>query len=185
MDKRKLRKIKDEIWKKIPLSDGKYEISNYGRVKSYYKDTKNGKIIKQTKNKNLYIVSLRINSKSKAYMVHKLTAELFVSKEIDEQNVVIHLDANPKNNYYKNLKWLTQFEKQKIIRKKLMEKRKNNEVLITYSKLKDDDVKLLKSMLKKGVKQNVIAKLFCISEMQVTRIKRGENWSHIKVPDDK
>jgi len=41
---------------------------------------------------------------------------------------------------------------------------------------------LLKSMLQRGVVQAKIAKMFCISEMQVTRIKRGENWGHVQVP---
>ncbi len=57
-----------------------------------------------------------------------------------------------------------------------------NKGIIRNSKLKPDDVKVLKGMLEKGIKQNVIAKLFSISEMQVTRIKRGENWSMIKAP---
>ena len=38
--------------------------------------------------------------------------------------------------------------------------------------------------LKNGIKQNVVAKLFAISEMQVTRIKRNENWAHIKLPEE-
>jgi len=59
-----------------------------------------------------------------------------------------------------------------------------NKGLIRNSKLKAEDVKVLKSMLEKGIKQNVIAKLFSISEMQVTRIKRGENWAHIKASSD-
>ena len=51
---------------------------------------------------------------------------------------------------------------------------------INNSKLKERDVVLLKSMLQRGVTQASIAKMFCISEMQVTRIKRGENWGHVQ-----
>ena len=51
---------------------------------------------------------------------------------------------------------------------------------VTNSKLGKQDIVLLKSMLERGVKQKVIAQLFCISEMQVTRIKKGENWGQIK-----
>lgn len=54
--------------------------------------------------------------------------------------------------------------------------------LLTYHKLNEKDVKQVKSMLNKGIKGKIIAKMFCISEMQITRIKRGENWGHIK-PD--
>ena len=36
-------------------------------------------------------------------------------------------------------------------------------------------------MLQKGVPNVKIAKMFCISDMQVTRIKRGENWGHVQL----
>ena len=55
----------------------------------------------------------------------------------------------------------------------------SKEKSINNSKLKEKDVMLLKSMLQRGVSQSKIAKMFCISEMQVTRIKRGENWGHV------
>ena len=57
----------------------------------------------------------------------------------------------------------------------------------TYNnnKLKESDITLLKSMLQRGVVQAKIAKMFCISEMQVTRIKRGENWGHVQLLETK
>ncbi|MGE4290375.1 MAG: hypothetical protein AB7E36_16995 [Salinivirgaceae bacterium] len=68
---------------------------------------------------------------------------------------------------------------------RIHEKRRNSkEKIITYSKLNAEDVLRIKSMLQRGITQNVIAKLFCVSEMQITRIKRGENWAHIKAPEE-
>ena len=52
---------------------------------------------------------------------------------------------------------------------------------VLNSKLKESDVRQLKLMLAKGITQSIIAKMFRISEMQVTRIKRGENWGHITI----
>jgi DNA invertase Pin-like site-specific DNA recombinase len=63
---------------------------------------------------------------------------------------------------------------------RLKERRDKLGKQVTSSKLKAEDVALLKSMLDRGIKQKVIAKLFCISEMQVTRIKRNENWAEIQ-----
>jgi DNA invertase Pin-like site-specific DNA recombinase len=57
--------------------------------------------------------------------------------------------------------------------------KKSNKIIRRNTKLKPEDVRQMKQMLKRGVKQNVIAKLFAISEMQVTRIKRNENWAAI------
>jgi DNA invertase Pin-like site-specific DNA recombinase len=90
-----------------------------------------------------------------------------------------------KNNHVSNLQWLTpeeagkrngEFFKTIFGGKKLPGERH-------HTKLKERDIIQLKKMLQKGIPQVKIAKLFCISEMQVTRIKRGENWGDVKVPE--
>jgi len=185
MSERNLRKIEDEIWKIITFADKKYEVSNYGRVKSYCYNKNEGRILKPGLTKGFYTVTFKTNGKKKTFLVHKLVAIFFVPKDNDNQSIVIHLDWNKRNNYYKNLKWVTKDEAYKRIMPRLQEINKiKNKGLIRNSKLKAEDVKVLKSMLEKGIKQNVIAKLFSISEMQVTRIKRGENWAHIKASSD-
>ena len=183
MADRKLRKLDDEVWKKIPFADKKYEVSSYGRVKSYCYDKVNGKILKPGLTKGFYTVTFKTEEKKKTFLVHKLVAMVFVPKENEDQTIAIHLDWNKRNNHYKNLKWVTKEEAYARIMPRLQEINKiKNKGIIRNSKLKPEDVKVLKGMLEKGIKQNVIAKLFSISEMQVTRIKRGENWSKIKAP---
>ena len=177
---RKLRKIDDEFWKELQFTDKKYEISNYGRIKSYCYDKTKGRLVKPGNIKGFYNVSLRVDGKKRSYLVHKLTAEYFVSKESDDQTVVIHLDWNKQNNHYKNLQWVTRDESYRRMHQVLQEARKKAGKVVTSSKLRPEDVSVLKGLLEKGVKQSVIAKLFCISEMQVTRIKRKENWAEIE-----
>jgi hypothetical protein len=176
---RKLRKIQDEEWKELTFTDKKYEISNYGRVRSYCYDKSKGRIVKPGNIKGFYNVSLRVEGKKKSYLVHKLTAEMFVDKQSGEQSVVIHLDWNKQNNYYTNLQWVTRDESYRRMHQVLQESRKKAGKVVTSSKLRPEDVGVLKGLLEKGVKQTVIAKLFCISEMQVTRIKRNENWAEV------
>lgn len=48
-------------------------------------------------------------------------------------------------------------------------------------KLKERDIRIIKHQLKMGVPAVELAKIFNISSMQITRIKRGENWGHITV----
>lgn len=181
MTERNLRKIDDEIWKEIPFADKKYETSNYGRVRSYCYDKVNGKILRPGLTKGFHTVTFKTNGKKKTFLVHKLVAIVFVEKENENQVIVTHIDWNKRNNYYKNLRWLTKKEAYARIMPRLQEINKiKNKGIIRNSKLKAEDVKVLKGMLEKGIKQNVIAKLFSISEMQVTRIKRGENWGKIK-----
>jgi hypothetical protein len=181
MTERNLRKIDDEIWKLVPLADKKYKVSSYGRVKSYCYDKVNGKILKPGLTKGFHTVTFKANGKKKTFLVHKLVAIVFVQKENSDQSIVIHLDWNKRNNHYTNLQWVTKEAAYARIMPRLQEINKiKNKGIIRNSKLKAEDVRVLKGMLEKGVKQNVIAKLFSISEMQVTRIKRGENWAKIK-----
>ena len=183
MADRKLRKLEDEVWKEIPFADKKYEVSNYGRVKSYCYDKSDGKILKPGLTKGFHTVTFKTNNEKKTFLVHKLVAMVFVTKENDDQTIAIHLDWNKRNNHFKNLKWVTKEDAYARIMPRLQEINKiKNKGIIRNSKLKPEDVTVLKGMLEKGIKQNVIAKLFSISEMQVTRIKRGENWSKIKAP---
>jgi hypothetical protein len=176
---RRLRKLEDEAWKEITYTDLKYEISNYGRVKSYCKGRSSGKLLNPSKIGGFSVVSLKSNGKSKHYLVHKLVAEAFVLKESDDQTVVIHLDWNKQNNHFANLEWATKKVSYARMHKRLREERLKKGKVITYSKLKADEVALIKSMLERGIRQKLIAKMFCVSEMQITRIKRGENWSNI------
>jgi hypothetical protein len=176
---RRLRKLEDEVWKEISFADFKYEVSNYGRLKSYCQDTKNGKVLNPSQIGGFKVVSLKIGGKSKHHLVHKLVAEAFLFKESADHTVVIHLDWNKANNHYTNLQWHTKSDSYKRMHKRLQEERKKKGKVVTYSKLKPEEVALIKSMLERGVKQKLIAKMFCVSEMQITRIKRGENWSEI------
>ena len=176
---RRLRKLEDEVWKEISFADFKYEVSNYGRVRSYCQNPENGKILNPSQIGGFKVVSLKIGGKSKHHLVHKLVAGAFLFKESVDQTVVIHLDWNKANNYYTNLQWATKLESYKRMHKRLQEERKKKGKVVTYSKLKFEEVALIKSMLGRGVKQKLIAKMFCVSEMQITRIKRGENWAEI------
>ena len=48
-----------------------------------------------------------------------------------------------------------------------------------YCKLKESDVRIIKHQLNMGVSGAVLARTFKVSEMQISRIKSGENWSDI------
>lgn len=180
---RKLRKIEDEAWKELPGSEGMYSVSNYGRIKSFAYDKVNGRILKPNLVGGLYIVSLKGKTKHPRH-IHRIVANVWLQRpQGPEYTHVIHIDGNPRNNHFKNLQWVTKaesLEHNSALTKKRNEKLKKSD-LIRASKLKEADVRLLKSMMERGVPQNAIAKMFRISEMQVTRIKRGENWGHVTI----
>lgn len=180
---RKLRNVNDEEWKAISRTDNMYEVSNYGRVKSYFYNKVDGRIIQPGTIRGFLVVNLKINDKTKTHYVHKLVAEEFVPKKNSDETVVIHLDWNKVNNHYKNLEWTNRDDSYKRIHSRLLDERRTKGKIVTKSKLTAEDVKILKTMLNRGVRQNVIAKLFCISEMQVSRIKRNQNWADIEAMD--
>lgn len=182
-EKRTYKKIRDEEWAVIPFTDSPYEVSNYGRIKSFYGQDEEGKILNGGSINGYPVVGLKVAGKYRSYCIHKLVAEFFVPKGEADEIIVIHKDWDKQNNHYKNLEWVNSDYSRKRTIKRLKEDQKNDGKSVTNSKLRAEDILLLKKMLKNGVRQNVIAKLFAISEMQVTRIKRSENWSHISLPD--
>ena len=189
MEKAKLESYWNEEWKDLVLEDAqdhyRYEISNFGRIISYQLDTKNGKLLKlgQVEGYKVLRYKNKIGKLSSKY-IHKLVAENFLDKPAADQTLVLHLDFNVLNNFVQNLKWGTEtdrfvhwkkfrpnwFKREKIVRP-------------TYSKLTEAQVKLLKRKIfdpNRKTRMKILARRFGISEMQLYRIKRGENWGHIK-----
>ena len=109
-----------EQWKDIKGYDGRYLISNHGRVKSMWhnhyvglnelRKVKTEKLIAITDNGNGYqIVSLSKDGERKNYYVHRLVAEHFLERK-DGADIVNHKDFNTNNNNVDNLEWCFQKE---------------------------------------------------------------------------
>lgn len=106
----------EEIWKPIEGWEGKYEVSNLGRVKSYAQDihTIDGKtwhlperMLKCTLSKGYATVNLcKGQKKNKTMRVHRLVAMAFVPNPDPEHFTMInHKDENKNNNVADNLEW--------------------------------------------------------------------------------
>ena len=102
--------LKQEEWKPIPGYEGLYEVSNYGRVKSYQLDS-NGKILSPGntgKDGSGYcFVNLYKDGKAKKHCtIHRLVAEAFIPNPSNFPQVN-HMDECKENNYFGNLEWCT------------------------------------------------------------------------------
>lgn len=98
-----------EEWKDIEGYEGKYQVSNKGRVKALnFKRTSKEKIIKEANNKGYKAVKLWKFGKRKSYLVHRLVALSFIPnpKKLPQIN---HKDEDKLNNNADNLEWCTQF----------------------------------------------------------------------------
>jgi ribosomal protein L22 len=103
-------KTTNEIWKQIEGYEGVYEISSFGRVKSF-KSKKNivGRILKPNLVKGYFVVCLCKDKKVKTMQIHQLVAAAFLNYIPDKVNSVVnHIDGNKTNNSLSNLEVTTQ-----------------------------------------------------------------------------
>ena len=162
-----------EIWENVEFTDKPYVVSNYGRLKSfcYNKET----ILRGRLTGNSLTFDARINGAKQNIFIHKLVADFFlINDDPKNKTHVVHLDHNYRNNMVTNLKWVDRKELFNYSEKfnPNLTKFRNNRP----SKISENDVKVIRDYLKKGVTGVFLAKHFGISEMQITRIKRNENW---------
>lgn len=106
-----IRNLKNEIWKDIPNFEGLYQVSNFGRVRSFLIN-KNGKLIKIQLTPTGYChVCLIKNGKQTRRYVHHLVYEAFVGiiPKVDWKNEleINHKDENKRNNRVENLELVT------------------------------------------------------------------------------
>lgn len=98
-----------EEWRPINGFEGLYEISSYGRVKSF-KSHPSGKILKPNLDSNGYPkISLSKKGAKKDTTVHRLVAEAYLPRA-DGKTCVNHIDGNKANNRLDNLEWCTYSE---------------------------------------------------------------------------
>lgn len=100
-----------EIWKPVVGYEGKYEVSNFGRVKSLnYRNTGTKKLLTLQLRSDGYL-QVKLSHRGKQYKpkVHQLVAQAFTPKNrpTDEVN---HIDKNRSNNLASNLEWISRKE---------------------------------------------------------------------------
>lgn len=95
-----------EVWKDIKGYEGLYQISNYGRVKSFkMKKAQHVYLLKPYPTKCGYLrVSLSKNNKYKGELIHRLVANYFLDNP-NNYKEVNHKDENKQNNCVENLEW--------------------------------------------------------------------------------
>ena len=98
-----------EEWRDIKGYEGRYQVSNLGRVRSLRDNHGNyrEKIRATILNKEGYnYISLYKEGKIKMCLVHRLVAEAFIDNP-NNYKEVNHKDENKQNNSVSNLEWCT------------------------------------------------------------------------------
>jgi len=195
-----LRFYPGEVFKEITLEGTlqfRYAISNCGRLASFTNEVSEGRLVKGSKQDGYRIWRYKIRDSDnkiryKYHFLYKLVAEYFIPKTSDEQVYVLHLNYNRAYDYVDNLKWATRAEMLAHGKKSpyVIEARKKQladlkeKRLQKGNKLTSTQVMLLKKRLldpNRKTRLKMLARQFGVTEMQLHRIKSGENWGHIKV----
>lgn len=137
--------------------------------------------------------------------VHTLVARAFLG-EPPPGHVVNHMDGRKANNRVTNLEWVTQAENnrhaartglgargdrhgsrthpERLPRGDRNGRRKHPESYLgernSVSKLSDDDVRRIRALLQGGMLQHHVAVLFGVRDPTISKIRRGETWSHVQ-----
>ncbi len=176
-----------ERWKEILFNvkgmRNRYAVSSHGRVASFREAFTDGRVLAGTLNNGYLSLKIKPGGRDLQMMVHRLVAGAFLKKKSRGQDYVIHLNFDKRDNEAKNLSWASkesmekhQRKNPKVIKSRLARKTTGHKLNI--AKVKD----IKRRILNPGrMTMKAIAKRYRISEMQLYRIKRGENWSHVKV----
>jgi len=182
----KLKLLSGETWKELKLKKGtttkRYSVSDKGRIVSFKTKLEDGYVLKPRLTQGYPSITIGREETRQNYYIHRLVAEYFCKQANSNHNFVIHMDHKKENNKAANLKWVKHGDQ-------IQHALKDPNVIVRMNpdegpKLTADKVKQIKVALFKSKKQptlKALAKKFKVSDMQIHRIKTGENWSHVKV----
>lgn len=185
-----------EKWMEIQFSDiepqKKFAISNRGRVAKYDVKVEDGVLLKQTNVGGYQTISIQHNKVRKSFYVHRLVAEYFVPRSNPkDQDLVIHLDYNKANNSVENIRWASIKDKSRhqVNSPNSIMSREERKMIVRHEghKLNSTEIIRIKKKIwdpNRKTRMKMIAKEFGISEMQLYRIRSGENWAHIRVENE-
>lgn len=121
------------------------------------------------------IVSLSRNGVVKNKRVHQIVIEAFIGPAPFNGALVAHNDGNRRNNRIKNLRWASSLENQ-ADRKRHDTRMRGSDV--SWSKLKEDDIPIIRERVLSGEKYKDIAVSYGVSVSTIHLIKTGKIWRH-------
>jgi NUMOD4 motif len=185
-----------EEFKEIEIEDGlqfRYAISNLGRLISFTNRFEDGRVLRGSLQDGYRIFRYRVRIEGEVcrryFFYYKLVARYFLKKTSEGQVFVLHLNRDRADDYAGNLKWAT--KKEMVAHMvaspffiEAKQKLKDPNRASGVKKLTATKVMRLKKILldpNRKTRYKILAREFGVTEMQLHRIKTGENWGTIKV----
>ena len=171
-----------EIWKSY--IEGYYEASNQGRIRSVDRvlifkgspGVRKGVVLKQTLNSKGYLtVIICKDGERKTEYVHRIIAKVFIENPLNKPEV------NHKNgqhteiqdNAVENLEWCTYDEN-------ILHAYENNLTSTGNVKLSEAEVSEIKYLIKAGLSNPEIGKIYGVDKATIRNIRIGRSWTHVK-----
>ena len=165
-----LTNLAGEIWKWIENYEGMYQISNYGRIKSFRRNAV--KILKPYFSSQGYLaIDLMNHCKRKSVRVHILVAKAFIPNP-ENKPTVNHIDGHPLNCYVENLEWATYSENTKHAYRIGLETQSKGEEN-TSTKLTNEQVREIRRTFISGDKEygyRPLARKYNVGKSTIKRI---------------
>jgi hypothetical protein len=160
-----------EVWKEINGFNGKYYVSNKGKVLSTNKNKRI--ILKPSTTTGYEYVCLSLNKINKSFKVHRLVANAFILNE-NNKPFVNHINGIKTDNNVENLEWVT--AKENLLHARKTGLNKSYGIYHPKSKLtKEDIINIRESTLK----QKELSKIYNIGADGISRIKNYKRYSSV------
>ena len=160
--------LPSEEW--LPVPDyPKYEVSNFGRVKSF--KHRKPRILALGFTRGYLHVMLYKDGKEKNFYVHRLVARAFIPNS-DNKPQINHIDGNKFNNFVGNLEWATQSENQQHALDTGLSPQGEDR---PEAKLTNEQVRLIREN-PDNLSQSQLAKIFNVDRAAIGYVQRGETY---------
>lgn len=168
-----MREDLTERWLPIPGWEGRYEVSDQGRIRRPVVYLKGGRLPRGYR-----LIGLWRHNRAHHYLVHQLVLMAFVGtcppgQEID------HIDGDPSNNRLENLEYVTRLENMT----RSLPKRRATQVRGERSpkaKLSEADVREMRRLAADGVGYRALARRFGVAYPTARNVVLRERWAHIE-----
>ncbi len=174
----------EEIWKDIPEYQGKYQVSNCGRIKSLTRKvpcvngvrTVKERILKQAVSKRVGypFITLASNCIHKSHLMHRLISEAFIPNP-ENKPQVNHKNGIKTDNRICNLEWVTYHENRQHAFDTGLQKPVQGEChghsIVTE--------KIVKEIRESKERPYILCKHYNISETTIRDIRKRRSWRHL------